>query len=153
MDNLKYYNDSFAYDYNIFAPAETGKKADIINIPDNNRSAHARSALFTKAFSKMFKAAVTVFVMMAICGGLYLRAEIASLQSNINKIDKEITEYKGECTRLEVEIERRSSVANLEESAKELGMQKCEKNQVVYIRTDKSYDIAAANIPSAEIGE
>ena len=32
MDNLKYYNDSFAYDYNIFAPAPK-KKAEIHSYP------------------------------------------------------------------------------------------------------------------------
>lgn len=153
MDNLKYYNDSFAYDYNIFAPSEPKRKAEIINIADNDRVSGTKTVHFVKAFSRMFRVAITVFVITAICGGLFLRAEISSLQSKINKINNEITEYKSECTRLEVEIERRSSVANLEESAKQLGMQKCEKNQVVYIRTDKSYCMVTANNPPAETGE
>ena len=33
MDNLKYYNDSFAYNYDIFAP-KAPKKAEILEYPD-----------------------------------------------------------------------------------------------------------------------
>ena len=35
-------------------------------------------------------------------------------------------------------MERKISVTNLEEAAKELGMQKCEKSQVTYIRTNEA---------------
>ena len=41
MDNLKYYNDSFAYNYDIFMPAK--KSAEIIDMPNAKRSVKAKA--------------------------------------------------------------------------------------------------------------
>ena len=75
-------------------------------------------------------------MLSAVCGSLYLRAEISSLNSKINSVKKEITELESESTRLDVELGRKVSLSNLEEAAEALGMQKCEKSQVTYIKTN-----------------
>ena len=88
------------------------------------------------------KAIVAVMILAAVCGSLYLRAEISSLKSQINSVNKEIVELESEVTRLNVEVERKISLTNLEQAARDLGMQKCEKNQVTYIKTSE-FDTAA----------
>lgn len=135
MDNLKYYNDSFAYDYDIFAPKIREKKADILEYPKENKKTAKRSARVGNGY--ISKAIVAVMILAAVCGSLYLRAEISSLKSQINGVKKEIVELESEVTRLNVEVERKISLTNLEQAAKELGMQKCEKNQVTYIKTNE----------------
>ena len=135
MDNLKYYNDSFAYDYDIFAPKIREKKADILEYPKENEKTTKKSARVGNGY--ISKAIVAVMILAAVCGSLYLRAEISSLKSQINGVKKEIVELESEVTRLNVEVERKISLTNLEQAAKELGMQKCEKNQVTYIKTNE----------------
>lgn len=137
MDNQKYYNDSFAYDYSYFVKTE--KKADILEYPDEKTSAKSRRRTKTKLFSSLaVRVIVAVLVLSAACASLYLRAEISSVQSKINSVNTEIGELNSENVRLEVEIERKTSMTNLEEAAKQLGMQKCEKNQVTYIFTNEN---------------
>ena len=138
MDNLKYYNDSFAYNYDIFMPAK--KKAEIIGIPKAKRVSRAKAAY--KANTDIIqRIAIAAIVLAAVCASLFLRAEISSLKAQINGVNKEIVELESESTRLEVEIERKVSLANLEQAATELGMQKCSKSQVTYIQTN-GYDTA-----------
>ena len=60
----------------------------------------------------------------------------------LNVDNKEIVELESEVTRLNVEVERKISLTNLEQAARDLGMQKCEKNQVTYIKTSE-FDTAA----------
>lgn len=154
LDNLKYYNDSFAYDYDIFAPKAQPKKADILEYP-NEKKAKARKSASSKS-GYLAKSIVAVMILAAVCGSLYLRAEISSIKSQINGVNKEITELRSEVTRLNVEVERKISLTNLELAAKELGMQKCEKNQVTYIKTNE-FDTAAnadgniQNQPNTEV--
>ncbi len=133
MDNLKYYNDSFAYNYDIFMPAK--KSAEIIDMPNAKRSvkAKAKQKVNTDIVQKV---AIGLIVLTAVCASLFLRAEISSLKAQINSVNKEIVELESESTRLAVEIERKVSLENLEQAATELGMQKCSKNQVVYIMTN-----------------
>ena len=79
---------------------------------------------------------ISAMVVAAVCSSLFLRAEISSLGKEINSVNKEITELESELVRMSVEMERKVSVTNLEAAAIELGMQKCEKSQVTYIKTN-----------------
>lgn len=138
MDNLKYYSDSFAYDYEIFAPSAEKSKATILEYPEDKKNKINRAASAHGVLSVIKKLIVSALVLSSVCGSLYLRAEISSLNSKINEVKKEITELESESTRLDVEIGRKISLSSLEEAAEALGMQKCEKNQVTYIKTNGS---------------
>lgn len=134
MDNLKYYNDSFAYNYDIFI-TQPKKKAEIHDYPVKRRSkstsnAKKRNTRLARNFI------ISAMVVMSVCASLFLRAEISSMRSEINEIEKEIVEIDSEITRLNVEMERKVSVINLEKAAIDLGMQKCEKSQITYIKTN-----------------
>ena len=66
MDNLKYYNDSLAYDFEMFAPrtAAKPKKADnIVVMPKVANRNKKRSAAATKALNRP--------VMAIMCAVLY----------------------------------------------------------------------------------
>ncbi len=136
MDNLKYYNDSFAYDFKRFETAPK-KKAEIHDYPanDNGVSAKVQSERAARALL-IRNIVIAVLVVITVFASLFLRAEISSMRRDINQIKSEIVELESENTRLSVEMERKMSVANLEAAAIELGMQKCEKSQVTYIQTN-----------------
>lgn len=152
MDNLKYYNDSFAYDYDMFMPSPRKEPTEVIDYPYKKESvrrtkANARVNWLTE---NIFKIAASVTVFALALTYIYLNAEIDKVQSEITNVKAAIVEYESEQTRLEVELGRKYSYQNLEESAKELGMQQPEKSQVMYIKTnktDKAVD-AAGNVLS-----
>ena len=78
MDNLKYYNDSFAYDYEIFAPKSAESKATILEYPEDKRKVKNKASA-KGILSLVKKLILSALVLSAVCGSLYLRAEISSL--------------------------------------------------------------------------
>ena len=138
MNNLKYYNDSLAYDFEMFAPktAERLKSRDnIVVMPDRASKKRTRSA--TKAVSAPAMLIMTaVLVLAGLCGNIALRLQINEVNSQINNVRAQIAEIDSEKTELEMEMQRRISYANLELEAVQLGMKKPEKENVVYIRVN-----------------
>ncbi len=154
MDNLKYYNDSFAYDYSIFEPAVPKKTAEIHDYGKLEKAKTKKLSISSYNFVLIRNIVISAMVLAAVCASLFLRAEISSLKSKINSENNIVTELESESTRLGVEIERKISMSNLEQSAKELGMQKCEKSQVTYIKTKGNViDISAYEGTTAQLKE
>ena len=138
MNNLKYYNDSLAYDFEMFAPktAERSKSRDnIVVMPDRASKKRTRSA--TKAVSAPAMLIMTaVLVLAGLCGNIALRLQINEVNSQINSVRAQIAEVDSEKTELEMDMQRRISYSNLELEAVQLGMKKPEKENVVYIRVN-----------------
>ena len=136
MNNIKYYNDSLAYDFAMFEP----KSATVTNVKDNivvMPKAKSRKKSATKVISAPALLVITaVLVLAGLCGNISLRLQINEINSEINEVKTQIAELDSEKTELEVEMQRRISYANLELEAVQLGMQKPEKENVVYIRVN-----------------
>ena len=138
MDYLKYYNDSLAYDFEMFAPKTVSapkKKDNIVVMP--GASVKKRRAAATKRLSApMSLIMCAIFVLAGLCGNIALRLEINEVNSQINDIKSQIAELDSEKTSLSVEMQRRLSYANLEFEAVQLGMVKPDKENVIYIRVN-----------------
>lgn len=138
MNNLKYYNDSLAYDFEMFMPSEHKKSRNDDNIiklatpKSKKRTRRAVRAVSVSAFTVM----AAVFMLSALCGNLFLRLQINEVNSKINDMKSQIGELDSEKTALEMEFERRISYSNIELEATELGMKKMSKDQVEYIRVN-----------------
>ncbi len=149
MDNLKYYNDSLAYDFEMFMPKPAEKKQtreNIVVMPKKATNSRTRKAAATKRFSAPAAAIMcAVFLLAGFCGNIALRLEINEVNSQINDMRAAIAEVDSEKTSLEVEMQRRISFANLELEAAELGMQKPEKENVVYIRVNDKNAAVTSN--------
>ncbi|MBQ7725964.1 MAG: hypothetical protein IJT66_02350 [Clostridia bacterium] len=141
MNNIKYYNDSLAYDFEMFAPkpAKTpGRQDNIVTLPARQAQNRRRTRTATKAMSPSVLAIMAaVFVLAGLCGNIALRLEINEVNSQISKMRSSINELQSEKTGLEVEAQRRIAYANLELEAMELGMKKLEKDSVTYIRVNQ----------------
>ncbi len=139
MDNLKYYNDSLAYDFEMFMPrpAVKTREDNIVKLPQTNmrRKVSRRAAVKTMSVSA-FAVMTAVFMLAALCGNIFLRLQINEVNSQINNIKTEISTLQSERTSLEVELERVISYSNIELEAAEIGMQKMDKSQVNYIRVN-----------------
>ena len=131
-----YYVDSFAYDFDLFAPQE--KKAD--NIVELDRKGkgpssvskqrkHHRPVLSRPAAIVM----LLILLLGMIAGNIYLRVRVTEVTGEISRCEEKLEQAISENTSLEMELENRVSLKNLEQSAQALGMQKAERYQVRYI--------------------
>lgn len=140
MDNLKYYNDSLAYNFEMFMPKTAPKEEprdNIIVMPKVRKKARARAraakvALYNPAVVIM----CTVIALTVLCASIAVRLSINETTSKINDMKAAIAELDSEKTSLEVELQRRISYANLEFEAVQLGMKKPQKEDIVYIRVN-----------------
>lgn len=138
MNNMKYYNDSLAYDFEMFMPRTAEKPRDnIVKMPvkkpeERKIQRRALKAVSVSAFSVM----AAFFMLAALCGNICLRLQINEINDQINDIKSEINELDSLQTGLAVEFDRRISYANIELAATELGMTKRSKDQVKYIRVN-----------------
>ncbi len=137
MDNSRYYNDSLAYDFDMFLPKKNTEPAKIVKMPQKKKTSSRRRANLVVAES-VKKVAIIAFVLSVICANIFLRVRITEVNNDINNIKTEIAELESENTRLNVELENRISFKNIEEAAVQLGMKKMDKSQVIYIKTNKS---------------
>ncbi len=138
MDNLKYYNDSLAYDFNMFMPREKKEEySNIVPLPKNAARPKAKAAARRMSVSA-FAVMTAVFMLAALCGNIFLRLQLNEVNSKINETKTKIEELDSEKTSLEVEFERRISYSNIELEATEMGMQKKDKSQVKYIRINEN---------------
>ncbi len=137
MDNLKYYNDSLAYDFDLFMPKEKKNTDNVIKMPSSAVKTKQRRNAAKKAVSVgVTSVLLCAFFLAALCGNIFLRLRINEVDSQINDINAEITELEAELTTLDVEFEKIISYTNLEAAATELGMKKMDKDQVVYIQVN-----------------
>ncbi len=137
MNNFKYYNDSLAYDFDLFMPTKKEKKENVIKMPENKSNVKRRKAAVNKAVSvSLVSVLISAFFLAAVCGNIYLRIRINETNTEINKVNTEINELEAEYTKLYVDMEKIVSYNNLESAAAKLGMKKMDKDQVVYIHVN-----------------
>ena len=140
MNNLKYYNDSVAYDFEMFAPKPAEKKNtrdNIVVMPSNKTAAKKRKKVAARRLSAPATLIMcAVFVLAGFCGNITLRLRLNEVNSKINEVNAAIAELDSEKTALEVEMQRRISYSNLELEAVQLGMKKPDKENVTYIRVN-----------------
>ncbi|MBE6728819.1 MAG: hypothetical protein E7568_01125 [Ruminococcaceae bacterium] len=140
MNNLKYYNNSLAYDFEMFMPKEKPQSApndNIIKMPRQQKKTKAKAKTVALRFSaNAFSAFTTIVIVGALCTNIFLRIQVNELNSNINKAKSELATKQSESVALKMEYENRISYVNLEAEATALGMRKLDKNQVVYVRVN-----------------
>ena len=140
MDNVKYYNESLAYDFEMFTPKTAPRKTtrdNIVVMPKTaNRSKSRRRAAARTLSPSVAALMAMVIVLAALCGNIALRLQINEVNSEINDMKAMIAELDSEKTALEMEYEKRISYANLETQAVELGMKKPSKDDVTYIKVN-----------------
>ncbi|MBR7071540.1 MAG: hypothetical protein IKI29_05205 [Clostridia bacterium] len=154
MNNMKYYQGSLAYDYDLFMPKKEQPADNIIalkKVQPKKRTRAAARPLNLTAF-----AVVTSFVIVAaMCGNIFLHLQINEVNTKINQVEAELKLLESEKTSLQVQLESKLSYTNVEREASELGMRKMNKEQVKYIRVNDADVALNANgeIPSVKKGK
>ncbi len=137
MNNMKYYNDSLAYDFDRFMPRTQPKEYDnIVKLPQTKVSARQRKATrHVSAYATVL--CLAVFMLAALCGNIGMRLRINEVSTQINEAKTELKALESEKTALQVELDRRVSYCNIEEEAEKLGMVKRSRDQVHYITVNE----------------
>ncbi len=153
MNNAKYYNDSLAYDFELFMPkTQHSPRAEIVKMPKKKVNKAVRRQARREVSKTASIIMIGLFLVSMILAGIALRVEISEVNSEIIKAKHELAALSGEETRIDMEFEQMMSYKNIEEAAKALGMRKMDKSQIVYIRvnnTNKAID-SNGNILTAE---
>lgn len=138
MNNLKYYTDSLAYDFDMFMPKTASNTRDnIVVMPKVAQKKKQQRKAAARTLSPAVSALMcVVFVLAGLCGNIALRIKVNEVNSEINDVKSMIAELDSEKTSLEVELQRRISYSNLELEATQLGMKKPSKENVKYIRVN-----------------
>ncbi len=137
MNNFKYYNDSLAYDFELFMPKKKSVNTDnVIKMPQKKTIQKQRKVARKAVSVSVAFVLLCAFFLAALCGNIFLRIRINEVDSAINDINTEINTMDAEYTKLFVEMEKLVSYKNLGESAQNLGMKKMDKKQVVYIHVN-----------------
>lgn len=136
MNNSKYYNDSLAYDFEMFMPKKKEQKAEIVKMPSSRARRTARTRATKKVSRTLSIILLGAFIVSVICANIALRVEISEANSRILESKSNLAALSGEETRLDIKFESIISYTNLEEAAKAIGMKKMNKNQIVYIRVN-----------------
>jgi cell division protein FtsL len=143
LNNMKYYTDNLAYDYNMFLPKEKRQEAparrrmpdNIVKMPGISGKAGAVRQKRETRKNRTFAIFTTFLVVAMVCSTIFMRVQVTEVESQLTAANKELSDLTNEQTRLEMELERKISFSNVEAAAKALGMQKKDKNQVNYIHT------------------
>ena len=153
MNNAKYYNDSLAYDFELFMPkTQHSPRAEIVKMPKKKVNKAVRRQARREVSKTASIIMIGLFLVSMILAGIALRVEISEVNSEIIKAKHELAALSGEETRIDMEFEQMMSYKNIEEAAKALGMRKMDKSQIVYIRvndTNKAID-SNGNVLTAE---
>ncbi len=146
MNNIKYFNDNLAHDYDRFMPRETAdtQKEKIVDFAESSKRA-PKSKAKSVSSSKTFPIIMTVVIVVGILCNIFLRAEISRVSNELGTAETMTERLLSEKTRLNVELEKKTAVGNLEKRAIGLGMQKQEKTQMNYIFTydDEVQEVSA----------
>ncbi len=139
MDNSRYYTSVASYDYSLFESdgsaardiRRTERRAEIRKMPIRKQS---RKPKKSRVAATVF---AVVFLFAIISAEIYLRAEITGVKEETDETIKVIRELDSRETGLEMQIEQRTAYENLREKAEELGLQKPERDQIIYLEPDK----------------
>lgn len=120
-------NSSSAYDLSLFER----KDNKIIKMPQKKHNKKRRLESFVRIALVLVIASVTI---AAFGITLSTRAQINEMEAQISTANKQLKEAQNQYDIMQVELETKTSWANVEEYAtKKLGMQKAENYQVNYI--------------------
>lgn len=100
MNNMKYYNDSLAYDFEMFMPktAENQNTRDnIVVMPKTAERSKRRTRAAARSLTSPALLIMTaVFILAGLCGNIALRIKINEVNSEINGVKSAITELDSE---------------------------------------------------------
>ncbi|MDR3552934.1 MAG: hypothetical protein P4L75_07400 [Clostridia bacterium] len=140
--------ENLAYDLSLFEPREQRpshrKTLRVLPAP---KARHLEAALVLRCV------AVSIFILLAAVAVMMSHVQLTELGTQISSAQTRLTTAKSEQVRLDMLVESRMSLQNVEDYAvNRLGMQKIQSYQIQYININNADQVVvskAGNTPSA----
>lgn len=118
--------ENTAYDLSLFETKKVKKERSEEEIKVINPKAKKHSPILTIAVFCLFIALVSTLI--------YSKVQLTEISDNISREQSELASLEGEATRLQLELEGKTSFGTIEEYATEyLGLSKVSSSQIEYI--------------------
>lgn len=130
-DNTPYYNAELAYDFSLFEERSKPVKQETIKI---SRIKKQNKTKFKRKYLLVYFLLPVLIIYCVF--SIYLRVKINETEKELSAINTEITELDAEKIALDVKYANLISYDNLTKAAKELGMRKMQKDQIIYIHVN-----------------
>lgn len=127
-------NQNLAYDFSSYVEEYVESKPKIIS----KKTVKAKKSKLNP---------VSIFLVVALVGGItsglvYNNVVLNELGNEITQMSNELDELNSENTRLNVDLETKTSLRKIEEYAtNELGLQRANNNQIEYVRVEQENKI------------
>ena len=139
METLNLYQNNVAYDFEMFAPKPKTEPSPVIDYPVKEQREKVRRQRNANAkTSKVTRVVMVGALLLAIFANIFSYAEINRVETTITKQNKSIAKLDSEISRLECNLQSLMNYDTIEEGAKELGMQKLERSQIVYLNVNQA---------------
>ncbi len=139
METLNLYQNNVAYDFDMFAPKPKTEPSPVIDYPVKEQKEKVRKQRKqTAKTSNLSRVVIIGVLLLAIFANIFSYAEINRVEMKISKQNKSISKLDSEITRLECNLQSLMNYDAIEKSAKELGMQKLERSQIVYLNVNET---------------
>lgn len=134
-----------AYELERFAPQPRRKIARVqVASPTENKR--------RQQFFKMARTLLGVMVLvMLVSAVLYTQATVTELQNQIAEQKQMLREEEALTAYLSFELDNKTSLKNLEESAGQMGLSRVESSQISYYRVDEATGIQVRENPFSRI--
>ncbi len=153
METLNLYQNNVAYDFDMFAPKPQKDDVPVIKYP--RRLTEERVKAERKAAERrnlIGRILIVGVLLIAVVANIFFFAEISRVDVKIVKQNKSISKLDSEIIRLECSLQALMNYDTVEEGAKELGMQKLERSQIVYISVNGT-DFSEADAATQSSGD
>ena len=134
-----------AYNLEHFAP-QTKRRTPEVRVA--KRAISARKIQFLRMVRTLF--GVTMLVLL-VCSVLYTQATVTELQTQIADRKQELVEEEALYAYLSFELDNKTSVKSLEESAANMGLARMTGEQVIYFRVGETEGIHVRENPFSRI--
>lgn len=150
---MAYMNDNIAYDFDRFTSAAPKKDNNVRKpapapklVKPKHKTQQELKAEQRRSLVRIAKFAAVAAVCFAFIGSnINYRVQINELNSAIVNLDKELNEKKSENTRLNMALNSKISLENVQDYAENvLGMVKRERYQIVYFDLETGNEIIPA---------
>lgn len=132
-------NTNTAYNFDLFTEKPQVQKEPELNLVKTG----GKRAIQEKIF--VVKLVATVFAMLAVIAvTINSRIELMEISDQVAQMEKEYNTLSDENGRLNAQLESETSLRNVEEQARALGMAKIEEDQIDYVSLEKEDEIIVA---------
>lgn len=123
--------DNAAYDFSLFEPKQESEEKERVQEP---KLVKTKAKITVSAGSVIRWVAVSLFIILSLIAIMLCNVQLNKLNDNISKQEQALSSAKADEVRLNVALESRSSLANVQSYAQNQGLRQASAYQITYVQ-------------------